>query len=83
MRLYQIITITTPSADEEVLKPTDETYPSIRAFKKHAELNGEKYVGKRWMLLSGSGKEITIESKPQYKISFSKTEQGTVKLDKD
>ena len=76
MRLFEIIDL--PVIDGggvhiDVLSPTNETYPSRRDFVKHAKLNGEKYTGKRWLLLSGGDEEIIIEEEKQYKITFEKS----------
>ncbi len=72
MRLYEVLVVPSDPAKKLHLIQTDETFTSADKFRIHVQVNGEKYEGKSWMLISEKNqpKVMTIKPKPQYEVEF-------------
>lgn len=69
MRLYEVKDV----GEELVYVPTDETFPSTRAFAAKVKVDGSAYQGKSWVILpegKGEPKVMTVARVEQFEIKL-------------
>lgn len=72
MRLYEVVE---SMGGNKAYKPTDETFPSFRAFVSKVKSDGKAYHGKSWIILP-EGKIIPQVMKVQAVEQFEITLEG-------